>query len=129
MPDGSSRELRSSDQPKAANDPTPLPDELYAVDGSRMHNRRSIQTLFMPDGSRYVFGSGQYVDRNGNTLTFDSAQSQWLDTRGRSISLPPLGATGTYSLPGVNGTSVDYTFVWKNLGDAGVLITPQPLSL
>jgi YD repeat-containing protein len=33
----------------------------------------------------------------------------------------------TYSLPGVNGTPVNYTFVWKNLGDAGVLTAAQPL--
>jgi RHS repeat-associated protein len=130
MPDGSSHELRSSDQPKALNDPTPLPDDLYAVDGSRMRYQRSTQTLFMPNGSRYLFGSLQYVDRNGNALTYDTANSRWLDTLGRPINLPPLSTTAgssVYSLPGVNNSTINYTFVWKNLGDAGMLSTAQQL--
>ncbi len=139
MPDGSSHEFRSTDQPKAVSDTTPFPDDMYAVDGSRMRYQKSTQTLFMPDGSRYLLGSNQYVDRNGNTLTYDSANSRWLDTLGRAIPLPPAGVPGTnmqplmspgtytYSLPGVNGSTVTYTFVWKHLGDAGVLTTSQPL--
>jgi hypothetical protein len=51
MPDGSTHELRSSDQPIAT--PFTPPDDLYVVDGSRMRYQRSTQTLFMPDGSRY----------------------------------------------------------------------------
>jgi RHS repeat-associated protein len=139
MPDGSSHEFRSTDQPKSVYDNTPFPDDMYAVDGSRMRYQKSTQTLFMPDGSRYLLGSKQYVDRNGNTLTYDSANSRWLDTLGRAIPLPPVSMPGTnvqptitpgsytYSLPGVNGTTVNYTFVWKHLGDAGVLTTSQPL--
>ena len=64
MPDGSVHELRSSDQPSGAGAATP--DDLYAVDGSRLRYQRSTQTLFLPDGSRYI--NGQYVDRNGNLL-------------------------------------------------------------
>ena len=139
MPDGSSHEFRSTDMPKAVNDNTPFPDDMYAVDGSRMRYQKSTQTLFMPDGSRYLLGSKQYVDRNGNTLTYDSVNSRWLDTLGRPVSLPPVSMPGTnfqpsmspgsytYSLPGVNGTSISYTFVWKHLGDPNVLTTSQPL--
>jgi hypothetical protein len=116
-----------------------LPDDLYTVDGSRMRYQRSTQTLFMPDGSRFLMASRQYVDHNGNILTYDSANSRWLDTLGRAIPLPPVSMPGTnfqpaispgsytYSLPGVNGTSVSYTFVWKSLGTPGVLTTSQPL--
>jgi RHS repeat-associated protein len=126
MPDGSSHELRSTDQPRAVGSGGPLPDDLYAVDGSRIRYQRSTQTLFMPDGGRYLFATGQYVDRNGNTLT--AANNSWVDTLGRGIGLPPLATTaGTYnySLPGVGGASVNYTFVWKNLGDPGVLTNGQ----
>lgn len=126
MPDGSSHELRSTDQPKALADQSPLPNDLYAVDGSRIRYQRSTQTLFMPDGGRYLFATSQYVDRNGNVLT--AANNSWTDTLGRSISLPPLVTTPgtyTYSLPGVGGTSLNYTFVWKNLGDPGLLTNGQ----
>jgi hypothetical protein len=51
MPDGSSYEFRSTDQPKALSDTTPFPDDMYAVDGSRMRYQNSTQTLFLPDGS------------------------------------------------------------------------------
>jgi RHS repeat-associated protein len=128
MPDGSSHELRSSDQPRALNDTTPLPDDLYAVDGTRIRYQRSTQTLFMPDGGRYLFATGQYVDRNGNTLT--AANNSWVDTLGRGIGLPPLTSTpgtNTYALRGVGGADINYTFIWKNLGDAGVLTNAQPL--
>ena len=128
MPDGSSHELRSTDQPRAAGDTNPLPDDLYAVDGSRIRYNRPSQILYMPDGGRYLFAANQYVDRNGNTLTFHPDTNTWTDTLGRSIGLPPLATTpgnSTYSLPGVGGTSVNYIFVWKNLGDPGVLTGGQ----
>src|SRR3712207_6402530 len=82
----------------------------------------------MPDGGRYIFATRQYVDRNGNTLTYDDANNRLVDTLGRGIGLPPLATipgTYNYSLPGVGGTSVNYTFVWKNLGDPGVLTGGQ----
>jgi RHS repeat-associated protein len=122
MPDGSTHELRSSDQPYDAVNPPQLPDDLYAVDGSRLRYQRSTSTLFMPDGSRFI--GGQYIDRNGNTLTYGSPLT---DTLGRSIpSLPLSGIAGDYSYTplGMNGT---YTFKWRNLGDAGVLTTSQQL--
>jgi RHS repeat-associated protein len=129
MPDGSAHELRSTDEPLSCNPgPCFFPDMMYAVDGSRLSYQKSTQTLFMPDGSRYLLASGQYVDRNGNMLTYSN--SQWTDTLGRTIPTPPLvGATGdyTYALPGVGGTSVTYIFKWRNLSDPGVMTTPASL--
>ncbi|MCA1614558.1 MAG: hypothetical protein LC795_09870 [Acidobacteria bacterium] len=85
MPGGSTHELRSSDQPFDPVNHTEAAD-LYAVDGSRMRYNRPGQTLFMPDGSRYLLGSNQYVDSNGNTLT--RSGNGWTDTLGRTISAP-----------------------------------------
>jgi RHS repeat-associated protein len=121
MPDGSAHELRSGDQPVAYNGTTP--DDYYAVDGSRMRYQRSTGTLFMPDGSRYLIGSAQYVDRNGNTLTYAGGVT---DTLGRNIPAPPLAAAAgdyTYTPPGMTGS---YTFRWRTLDMAGVMTTSQP---
>ncbi len=128
MPDGSTHELRSSDQPRFPNDP--ILDNYYSVDGSRMRYQSSTQTLFMADGSHYFLGSNpQHVDRNGNTITNT-------DTLGRPILNPPMAGTGlnggtpgdySYSLPGVGGFAINYTFKWRYLDDPGVLSSPQPL--
>src|SRR6266404_5479035 len=120
MPDGSTHELRSSDQPRFPNDP--LIDDYYSVDGARMHYQRSTQKLFMADGSCYDFGANpKYTDRNGNTITST-------DTLGRTISNPLAGSGDyDYSVPGVGGSAVHYTFKWRNLDDPGVLTSPQPL--
>ena len=120
MPDGSTHELRSTDQPRLPNDP--IIDDYYSVDSSRMRYQRSTQTLFMADGSRYVFGaSPKYIDRNGNTVT-DT------DTLGRPISNPLAGSGDyNYAVPGVGGGSINYTLKWKYLDDPGVLTTSQPL--
>ncbi len=131
MPDGSGHELRSGDQPLSGSSPPPLPDELYSVDGSHLRYKRSTKELFLPDGSRYILTSstsGQYIDRNGNTLTY--ANGQWTDTLGRAIPGLPLGNFGdqSYSLPGMGGVPVNYIFKWRNLGDAGVLASGQQLS-
>ena len=123
MQDGSTHELRSSDQPYDAANPPQLPNDLYAVDGSRLRYQRSTGTLFMPDGSRY--NGSQYTDRNGNTLTANG--NGLADTLGRNIPSIPLSVIAgdyPYALPGMNGT---YTFEWRNLGDTGVLTSSQPL--
>jgi RHS repeat-associated protein len=73
----------------------------------------------------------QYVDRNGNTLTYNTTTSQWTDTLGRTIKAIPLsnGTAGDvdYLMPGVGGVDQKYILRWKHLGDSGVLTTPQPL--
>jgi RHS repeat-associated protein len=131
MPDGSGHELRASDQPRKITDP--VPDNYYAVDGSRMRYQRSTGTLFMADGSRYLMSEGKYVDRNGNTLT--SVSGGWRDTLDRTINTPlpynhgggPFSAVDqSYSVPGVGTTTINYTLKWRALQD--VLTDPsQPL--
>ena len=129
MADGSGHEMRASDQPRQTT--APVPDEYYAVDGSRMRYQKSTQTLFMPDGSRYLISAGKYIDRNGNTLTWNGGS--WTDTLNRTINTPlpynagsgPLSPVDqSVSLPGVGGT-LNYTLKWRNLAD--VLTTPQTL--
>jgi RHS repeat-associated protein len=109
--------LRASDQPRSFT--APLPDDYYAVDGSRMRYQRSTGTLFLQDGSRVV--GGQHIDRNGNTLTAVTGGLQ--DTLGRVINNPLV--SGVVTLPGVGNTTLNYTMVWKSLGEA--LTTPEPL--
>lgn len=119
MPDGSTHELRSSDQPRSPNDQVIVGD-YYSVDGSRMRYQSSTQTLFMADGGRYILDANpRYIDRNGNTIT-DT------DTLGRAIT-NPLAGTGDYdySLPGVGGP-INYGFRWRHLNDPDVLTAPPP---
>jgi len=120
MPDGSGHELRASDQPRLTT--TAAADNLYSVDGTRMRYQRSTSTLFMPDGSRYLFPGG-YVDRNGNTLTWVGG---FRDTLDRVINDPlPWGSGGgplsptdqSYSVPGVGTTTINYTLKWRYLQD------------
>src|SRR5712692_6330651 len=125
LPDGSRHELRRDD---GLHDPAEsMAGVYYAVDGSRLRYDWDTDTLFMPNGSRlmnYRFGNGalQYVDRNGNFLTFNSSGA-WTDTLGRSIGVPisgvaPAAGDYTYTLPGVSGTTLTYTMRWRSLGDA-----------
>ena len=123
MPDGSSHELRKSDMPVLGADLS-LAGIYYAVDGSQLKFDANTATLYMPDGSRYLLaapGGAQFIDRNGNTLSYNSTNKQWTDTLGRVISLPPLqnSAPGDlqYSLPGFDGASRMITFRYRYLSD------------
>src|SRR5712671_2344991 len=103
MPDGSTHELRASDQPYSGAMITT--GAFYAVDGSRMRYDSSSQTtgkLFLPDGTRYELNgsTAKYVDRNGNTLNYDASTRQWTDTLNRHITNP---------LP-ANPQAQDYTY-------------------
>jgi RHS repeat-associated protein len=129
MPDGSGHELRASDQPRPIAQA--VPDNYYAVDGSRMRWEQSTQTLYMPDGSRYRMGLGKYIDRNGNTL---SSEGGFRDTLDRLIPSPlPFGQGSgpsspfdqSYSIPGVGGPTLNYTLKWRLMSD--VLTTPEPV--
>jgi len=126
MPDGSTHELRASDQPYSGA--MIMTGTFYAVDGSRMRYDSSSQTtgtLFLPDGTRYVLngGSAQYIDRNGNTLNYDASTREWTDTLGRHIinPLPANPQAQDYTYTPLGFTS-PYTFRWKNLADA---LTPD----
>src|SRR6185503_8979847 len=49
----------------------------------------------------------QFIDRNGNTLTFSSANNTWTDSLGRAINLQ--------SMPGFNNTTLNYTVTYRVL--------------
>ncbi len=148
MPDGSSHELRKDDLARTSLDKT---GTFYAVDGSRLKFEASTNTLWMPDGSRYIFNptitfneqvATQYIDRNGNTININSSAREWTDTLGRILADPlPVGpAPGglydygydpnrppagdhSYMLPGVGGTTKTLIFRWRRLAD---VLTPDP---
>jgi RHS repeat-associated protein len=146
LPDGSAHELRTDDAGHLHDPQNPMGDfsgVYYAVDGSRMKYDTSAHTLFLPDGSRYLFGATeiavrgrvglpatQYVDRHGNTITYNAAARQWTDTLGRAVSNPlPDRPTRnllgeTYYLTGVGGHPLAYKFYWLNLSEA--LTASQP---
>ena len=139
MPDGSSHELRLDDQPHLLPE-EPFTGTFQSVDGSRMRfesNAGAPSVLYLADGSRYLFGpynigneltATNFIDRNGNTLTYNATSRQWTDTLNRTITNPlpasPIANTETYFLAKlVGGTDATYTFRWKNLAD---VLTPDP---
>lgn len=119
LPDGSRHELRRDDNVYSLAAFGDGGGTYYAVDGSGLRYETATGTLFMPDGSRYV--GGQYIDRHGNTLNYDSTTRQWTDTLGRTFVLPPLNTSEatdrTYTLPGIGGTTLTYTLRWRQLAD------------
>lgn len=126
MPDGSTHELRRSDQVYADNHVVEMNGTFYAVDDSRMRydgNSDGTGTLYMADGTRYVLNGSttQYIDRNGNTLNYNATNRQWTDTMGRVIGMPwpanPSAGDYTYSLPGIGSTSITYSLKFRNLSD------------
>ena len=124
MPDGSTHELRQSDQPyEGAMIKT---GDFFAVDGSRLRYDATAGTLYLPDGSRYTLGAvkPQFIDRNGNALTYDPAARKWTDTMNRELVMPwpakPLAQEYTYAPPGFDPER-PYKFIWKRLSEPGVL--------
>jgi hypothetical protein len=68
----------------------------------------------------------QFIDRNGNTVTFDAANNRWIDTLGCTVNLPQFDAIQapqnvTYSVTGLNNTSINYVFKWRYLSDSEVI--------
>jgi RHS repeat-associated protein len=137
LPDGSRHELRRSDTVLAAGSDYTT-GTFYSVDGSSLRYESASRTLFMPDGSRLIYSynaSSQpdyiyLIDRNGNQTTYSYATSQWTDTMGRTFSLPPLNNSSVtdyyYYVPGVNGTTLTYTFRWMHLSSVRTDMS-QPL--
>lgn len=147
LPDGSSHELRASDSLFDCGMATGthcVPDltgTFLSVDGSRMRLESGVSssTLYLPDGSRYVFGSptgslnvaNTFYDRHGNKMTYVvvSGVGQWTDTMGRLVKDPfPINFNGvqnqvveekTVEYPGFNGpTDYDVKFTWATLSNA-----------
>ncbi|MGH9801775.1 MAG: hypothetical protein ACRD82_15545, partial [Blastocatellia bacterium] len=129
MPDGSTHELRKSDTPvnRYFNQGAPPLTGIYvSTDGSRMKYDADNAVLYLPDGARYLLnapGGVQFIDRNGNTLVYNSSSKQWTDTNGRVINVVldntiasgQTQATQTVSLPGFGTATQQYTLVWKKL--------------
>lgn len=120
MPDGSTHEMRADDNVYSYTQQQPYPLTYYAVDGSRIRyvemsnpNTNVAQAIiYLPDGSRCVTtsnggGDGQFIDRNGNTLTYHSTNGTWTDSLGRYVSLG--------SLPGYNNSTLNYSYVYRQL--------------
>lgn len=128
MPDGSTHELRKADAVVQDTGSVDMNGTFYAVDGSRMRYDASGATsgvLFLPDGSRYTISSTtvQFIDRNGNTLTFNVSSRQWTDTMGRTIGMPwpsnpQAGVDYQYAVPGFGGNPVTYTLKFANLSSS-----------
>ena len=127
MPDGSTHELRESDQAYPAANGVDMTGTFWSVDGSRLRYdsvNETTGTLYLVDGSRYILNSGsaQYIDRNGNTLNYDGTTRQWRDTLDRVIGVPfpanPTAGDYPFTLPGLGGSVTTYTFKWRHLSDA-----------
>lgn len=141
LPDGSAHEVRKNDTVEGPFWPwewSPTFDGVYvAVDGSRIKYDTSTSTIYLPDGSRYWLTAPngvQYIDRNGNTLTYNSTNKQWTDTLGRTIdALSKLALNNSttgdkeHLLPGVGGVNQKFILRWRNLSDTGVLTVAAPL--
>jgi RHS repeat-associated protein len=124
MPGGSSLELRIDDTPTTSQFTF---GTYYAVDGSNLRYEASSYTdgvLYLPDGSRYVLtsSSAQYIDRNGNTLSYSATSRQWTDTQGRVLDVPlaatPSAITYTYNIPSTTSTPASYSVRWSTLQNA-----------
>ena len=91
MPDGSSHELRKDDATTSNSNADS--GVYYAADSSNIRFETATNTVFMPDGSRYLLSvsagtQAQYIDRHGNTLTYTFSSNQWTDALGRNIAFP-----------------------------------------
>ena len=146
LPDGSAHELQNATDTVAAfESPLNFSGIFKAVDGSPLYFDTSTNTLYLPDGSRYLFSSSQdvsihgkigqpattYIDRNGNTLTYDSSNRRWTDTVNRTLDnpipnvAPAAGTEQTYTLPSFNGSTLTYKLRWAYMQD--VLRVPAAL--
>ncbi|MEQ1606466.1 MAG: RHS repeat-associated core domain-containing protein [Pyrinomonadaceae bacterium] len=145
MPDGSSHEFRASDAPfdcgsiNSGCGSTDFTGTFLSVDGSRMRldMGTSTSTLFMPDGSRYIFGSNPggtagnpahtFYDRHGNKMAFNTSTRVWTDTLGRVIADPLVfnwdgtqnqtAGADTKAYPGFGTGTYNLIFDWHPLSD------------
>ncbi|HNU09028.1 MAG TPA: RHS repeat protein, partial [Pyrinomonadaceae bacterium] len=146
MPDGSSHEFRASDAAIECGSVITGCSSLdwtgtyLSVDGSKMRleSGSSSSTLYLPDGSYYLFGppeSGNagtpahtFRDRNGNKMTFNTSTRTWTDTMGRAVSDPlpfnwngvqnQTSGTTTMEFPGFDGDTYDIDFTWDSLSNS-----------
>jgi len=158
MPGGSTHEFRVNDTANLCGSSQSgcvmdLTGTFLSVDGSKMRLElaESASTLYLADGSRYLFGAktaehlaNAFVDRNGNRMDYDAANRRWTDTLGRIINDPmPMNwgdfqqtqtvGDQTGSFPSLNGGTMNVMFSWRYLkdpngGESGLEDTSQPLN-
>ncbi|HEU4713033.1 MAG TPA: discoidin domain-containing protein [Pyrinomonadaceae bacterium] len=119
FPSGAIHELRRSDAVLSGTDN--FIGTYHAVDSSRLKyvtTQAGTGNLYLPDGSRYEvqnWTATKLIDRNGNVILSQT------DTLGRQIVAPTFHNSfvhsETHSIPGVNGTSMSYTFELAELED------------
>lgn len=147
LSDGSMHELRRSDTVYDVYSNTNDLGTYYSVDGSQLkyvEETATSATLYLPDGSRFLLGTNssnrpqQYIDRNGNTLVYNT-NGTVTDTLGRQIGLVPSGNNPStpdgdfnYTMTGVNGQTYAYTFRQRRLknqqtGESVLTDPAQPL--
>jgi RHS repeat-associated protein len=125
MPDGSTHELRKQDVVQQDYGSPDMTGTFYAVDGTRMRYDASgagYGVLYLSDGTRYNMtpSTTQYIDRNGNTLTYTVSSRQWSDTMGRTIGMPwPANPQANvdyqYQVPGFGTASTTYVLKFQQL--------------
>jgi RHS repeat-associated protein len=130
LPGGIAHELRKSDDSpiyRTSTQGAPAMNGTYvAVDGSRLKFDASASpnVIYMPDGSRYLLHStgAEFVDPNGNKLTYSKSSKQWTDTLGRTIGFAldnsSTSAPQSINLPAVGTANMTFQLEWKNLSNA-----------
>ncbi len=120
MPDGSIHEMRAVNDDQIRSYQSGVPQITYpityvAADGSHIRytetgnpDQGGQAITYLPDGSRYEQGPAgiKFIDRHGNTLTFNSNET-WSDALGRNVGLA--------SMPGMADTTINYTFTYRSL--------------
>jgi RHS repeat-associated protein len=133
MPDGSTIEFRKDDGAHNCGTsltgcPMDYTGTFLAVDGSKakLNFGASENTLYLPDGSRYIFNTAisstnyahTYLDRHGNKMTYNQTTKQWTDTMGRVLNDPLKDATAgvkNYQYPALNGQMMTISLTWETL--------------
>jgi hypothetical protein len=129
LPDGSTHEMRKDDTPILRNltdGAPPITGAYVSVDGSRMTCDVDQGILYMPDGSRYLLyapGGVEFIDRNGNKLTYNLTTKEWTDTLGRAVKVvldntlvgSQTSKSQIISIPGFGNYSPSYVLIWKKL--------------
>jgi len=133
IPGVGTHDLYKDDVPRELNPQNPIRENfgIYnSVDGSRIKYDADTRTLYLPNGSRYLFDTqgtaASYIDRNGNQRTYNKTARSWTDTLGRvynnpltdQFSIPTAPIDQTYGVPGFGGGVSNYVLQWKKLQDA-----------
>ncbi len=133
IPGVGTHDLYKDDVPRELNPQNPTRENfgIYnSVDGSRIKYDADTRTLYLPNGSRYLFDTqgtaASYIDRNGNQRTYNKTARSWTDALGRvynnpmtdQFSIPTAPTDQIYGVPGFGGGASNYVLQWRKLQDA-----------